>query len=185
MTIIPFTEHVAEDAPLLYAGRITPEKGVEAAIEIALQSDRRLLLVGGIYDTSYYQERIVPKLQQAGERVIYLGQLDRSALWEVMSKSLGLLFPIKWDEPFGLVPVEAMATGTPVIAYGRGAAEEIIRHGETGFLVTPGDRASATEHVQELASLSRTRCRAHVEQHFSLERMLDEYEAVYVSATCV
>lgn len=185
LSTIPFTERVADDAPLLYAGRITPEKGVEAAIEIALQAHRHLILAGGIYDATYYQERIVPRLRQTGERVTYVGQLDRRALWELMGQALGLLFPIEWDEPFGLVPVEAMATGTPVIAYERGATAEIIQQGETGFLIPPGDRSSATEHVQELISLSRKRCRVHVEEHFSLERMLDAYETVYGSVVRV
>ncbi len=183
LSTIPFTERVAENAPLLFAGRITPEKGVEAAIEIAEQAGRHLLVAGGIYDAAYYQERILPKLQQAGNHVTYLGLVDRSALWQVMGQSLGLLFPIEWDEPFGLTPVEAMATGTPVIAYQRGAVEEIIQHGETGFLVAPGDRAGAAAYVNELATLSRLQCRTHVEQHFSLERMLDAYEAMYESAT--
>ncbi len=178
---LPFAAQVAPDAPLLWAGRITPEKGVEAAIDIARQTGRHLLLAGGIYEQSYYNERIAPRLQQAGERVTYLGQLERAALWQVMSHSLSLLFPIEWDEPFGLTPVEAMATGTPVIAYRRGAAEEIIRHGETGFLVEAGDPVHAASYVDEVGKLSRTQCRAHVKNHFSLERMLDAYESVYTS----
>jgi len=185
LSTIPFVEHVAEDAPLLFAGRITPEKGVEAAIEIAEQAERHLLLAGGVYDTSYYQERIVPGLQQAGKRVTYLGQLDHAELWRVMGQSLGLLFPIEWDEPFGLTPVEAMATGTPIIAYRRGAVKEIIQHGETGFLVTPGDRARAAAYINELSTLSRLQCRTHVEQRFSLARMLDAYEEVYASVVRV
>jgi len=96
-----------------------------------------------------------------------------------MGRSLGLLFPIEWDEPFGLAAVEAMAAGTPVIAYRRGAAEEIIAHGETGFLVEPGESDHAAALVDDLFDIPRVRCRAHVEAHFSLERMLDEYEAVY------
>ncbi|GAC1435939.1 MAG: glycosyltransferase family 4 protein [Ktedonobacteraceae bacterium] len=178
---IPFTEQVAHDAPLLFAGRIAPEKGVEAAIQIAEQAGRHLLLAGSVYDQSYYQERILPRLRQTGEHVTYLGQLDHSALWRVMGQSLGLLFPIEWDEPFGLTPVEAMATGTPVIAYERGAVKEIIQHDETGFLVSPGDRVSAATYVNKLATLSRKRCRTHVEQHFSLERMLGAYEDIYAS----
>ncbi|GAC1626120.1 MAG: glycosyltransferase family 4 protein [Ktedonobacteraceae bacterium] len=181
LSTIPFSEHVAPNAPLLFAGRITPEKGVEAAIEIAQQAKHTLLIAGGIYDQSYYQERIVPRLQRAGKHVTYLGQLERSALWQVMSQALGLLFPIEWDEPFGLTPVEAMATGTPVIAYRRGAAEEIIRHGKTGFLVEPGDRVRAVAHVHDLGKISRMQCRMHVAEHFSLLRMLEAYEKVYTS----
>ncbi len=178
---IPFVAHVPEDAPLLFAGRITPEKGVEEAIEIAELAGRPLLIAGGIYDRTYYAERIQPRLQRAGDRVTYLGQLRHDALWELMGQVSGLLFPIQWDEPFGLTPVEAMAAGTPVIAFRRGAAEEVIRHGETGFLVEPNDCAQAAALVDKLGTLARPFCRAHVEAHFSLSHMLDAYEQVYRS----
>ena len=176
---IPFSAHVSPDAPLLFAGRITPEKGVEAAIDIAERTGKQLHIVGGIYNTSYYETRIMPRIQHSNGRITYLGQLSQAKLWRVMSQSLGLLFPIAWDEPFGLVPVEAMATGTPVLAYRRGAAQEIIRHGATGFLVEPGDLTQAVALAGSLSELSRTSCRVHVEQHFSLERMLDAYEQLF------
>jgi glycosyltransferase involved in cell wall biosynthesis len=181
LDVIPFVEHVSEDAPLLYAGRITPEKGVEEAIEIAKLADCPLLIAGGIYDRAYYEERIVPRLQQAGDRITYLGQLKHDELWKRMGQVRGLLFPIKWDEPFGLTPVEAMAAGTPVIAFKRGAAEEVIRHGETGFLVTPNDCVEAADKVDRLEDISRSCCRAHVEANFSLAYMLDSYEQFYQS----
>jgi glycosyltransferase involved in cell wall biosynthesis len=113
--------------------------------------------------------------------VTYLGQLERLALWKIMGQSLGLLFPSEWDEPFGLTAVEAMATGTPVIAYRRGAAEEVIRHGETGFLVEPGESSHAAALVDDLYDIPRAHCRAHIEAHFSLERMINAYEEVYNS----
>jgi len=176
---IPFSPKHSAEAPLLFAGRIAPEKGVEAAIEIAERAERRLLIAGGIYDRPNYEERIMPRLLEAGERVTYLGQLERLALWKIMGQSLGLLFPIEWDEPFGLTAVEAMATGTPVIAFRRGAAEEIIRHGETGFLVEAGECAHAAALVDDLLDIPRARCRMHVETNFGLEQMLDAYEGVY------
>ena len=179
---IPFSPKPSADAPLLFAGRIAPEKGVEAALEIAERAGYRLLIAGSIYDRLYYEQRIAPGLKRAGERVTYLGQLERLALWKIMGQSLGLLFPIEWDEPFGLTAVEAMATGTPVIAFRRGAAEEVIRHGETGFLVEPGECAHAAALVDDLFDIPRARCRAHVEAHFALERMLDAYEQVYAAA---
>ncbi len=179
---IPFSPKPSREAPLLFAGRIAPEKGVEEAIEIAAMAGYRLLIAGGIYDRRYYEERIRPKLQTAGERVTYLGQLERLALWKIMGQSLGLLFPIEWDEPFGLTAVEAMATGTPVIAYRRGALEEIIRHGETGFLVEEGERAHAAALVDDLFDIPRARCRAHVEAHFALDEMIDAYERAYREA---
>lgn len=178
---IPFSPLVPDDAPLLFAGRIAPEKGVEAAIEIATLAARPLLIAGSIYDQSYYEERILPLLQQAGDRVTYLGHLAHSELWKLMGRVRGLLCPIAWDEPFGLTPVEAMAAGTPVIAFRRGAMDEIIHHSETGFLVEPGDCAQAAALVDDLTNLSRARCRRHVEHHFSLARMLDDYERAYAS----
>jgi UDP-glucose:tetrahydrobiopterin glucosyltransferase len=179
---IPFSPRHSKEAPLLFAGRIAPEKGVEEAIEIAAMAGYRLLIAGGIYDRSYFEERIQPKLQAAGERVTYLGQLERLALWKIMGQTLGLLFPIEWDEPFGLTAVEAMATGTPVIAYRRGAMEEIIRHGETGFLVEQGERAYAAALVDDLYDIPRARCRAHVEANFALDEMIGKYEGAYREA---
>ena len=180
---IPFSLKPSAEAPLLFAGRISPEKGVEAAIEIAERAGYRLLIAGGIYDRDYYEGRIFPKLQRAGERVTYLGQLERLALWKIMGQSLGLLFPIEWDEPFGLTAVEAMATGTPVIAFRRGAAEEVIRHGETGFLVEAGEIDHAAALVDDLYDIPRVYCRTHVEANFGLERMLQSYEEVYRSVS--
>jgi UDP-glucose:tetrahydrobiopterin glucosyltransferase len=180
---IPFVASVPEDAPLLFAGRIAPEKGVEAAIAIAERAGRHLLIAGGIYDATYYNERIMPLLEQSCERVTYLGQLEHTQLWHLMGQARGLLFPIEWDEPFGLVAVEAMAAGTPVIAFRRGAAEEIIRTGETGFLVEAGNCELAAAQVDKLMSLSRARCRAHVEQHFSFEQMLDAHERLYIATS--
>lgn len=176
---IPFVSQVADDAPLLFAGRITPEKGVTEAIEIARLAGRSLLIAGGIYHRRYYEEEVLPLLQREREHVTYLGHLEHTALWELMGQSLGLLFPISWDEAFGLVLVEAMATGTPVIAFERGAVGEVICHGETGFLIAPGDCVGAAAHVKELPSLARNRCRAHVAKQFSLVNMIDTYEHVY------
>lgn len=176
---IPFSPRPAVDAPLLFAGRIAPEKGVEDAIEIAEKAGQHLLLAGGIYDRRYYEERIQPRLAAAGERVTYLGQVERAVLWKIMSESLGLLFPIAWDEPFGLTAVEAMAAGTPVIAYRRGATPEIILHGETGFLVEPGAVAAAAALVANLEDISRTRCRLHAKERFSLAQMVEAYEGLY------
>ncbi|GHO86886.1 glycosyltransferase family 4 protein [Dictyobacter formicarum] len=176
---IPFSPRVAPDAPLLFAGRITPEKGVEQAIEIAEQAGRRLIVAGGIYDRRYHEERVLPRIAQKPEQFTYVGQLDHTTLWKLMSEVQGLLFPIAWDEPFGLTLVEAMATGTPVIAFQRGAMPEIIQDGQTGFLVPPEDCFQAAQAVQRLPLLSRERCRAHAEAKFSLQRMLDDHEEVY------
>jgi UDP-glucose:tetrahydrobiopterin glucosyltransferase len=176
---IPFQTVVAKHAPLLCAGRIAPEKGVEAAIEIAERAHYPLVIAGGIYDRAYYEQAIAPRIARPGSRITYIGQIEREALWQLMGRAAALLCPISWDEPFGLAPVEAMASGTPVIAYRRGAMEEIILHGETGFLVEPGESAQAAALVDDLVDIPRARCRAHVEENFTLERMVSAYERVY------
>ncbi|HET8909982.1 MAG TPA: glycosyltransferase [Ktedonobacteraceae bacterium] len=176
---IPFTSEVTSDAPLLFAGRITPEKGLEAAIEIAARSGKRLLIAGGIYDQRYFKDKIEARLRQSSDHTQYLGLLERQQLWQIMSHSLGLLCPIEWDEPFGLTQVEALATGTPVIAYRRGALDEIIQHEQTGFLIPPGARLEAALAVEQLPHISRSACRASVDPRFSLEKMLLAYEQLY------
>ncbi len=176
---IPFEPEVSEEAPLLYAGRITPEKGVESALEIARLSGKKIVLAGGIYDPSYNAQKVEPQLRRMGEQAEYVGLLEREKLWQLMGRCSGLLFPTAWDEPFGLTPVEAMATGTPVIAYRRGAIDEIILPGQTGFIIDPGNPAAAAILVPRLREISRATCREHVAQTFSLERMLDGYEQLY------
>lgn len=179
---IPFSAQIEPDAPLLFAGRITPEKGVEAALAIAERAGIPLLLAGGIYDTAYYEQCIAPRLQEMGERAHYLGPLEQRDLWQVMCSARGLLFTSNWDEPFGLTIIEAMATGTPVLAFERGAASEIIRHGENGYLITPGAIEEAARCVTDLITISRAGCRQHVEQHFSFTAMLEQHEQAYHAA---
>lgn len=183
LDVIPFSPRTSPNAPLLFAGRITPEKGVEAAIAIAERVGRHLLIAGGIYDHRYFDERIAPLLLASGERVTYLGQLEHAALWDTMMSASGLLFPSAWNEPFGMVAVEAMATGTPVIAFRHGATAEIISHGVTGFIVDAGDITQAAASVNHLSAISRDRCRLHVAARFSLERMIDQYEEIYGAVT--
>lgn len=179
LAAIPFAATADSEGPLLFAGRIAPEKGVEAAIEIAQKAGRRLIIVGGIYDRAYYEQRVAPRIQRSEGRISYRGLLDRHEVWELMGSVPGLLFPSEWDEPFGLVAAEAQATGTPVIAFRRGATAEIIQHGKTGYLVEPGDTTRAAAHVNNLPTLSRTQCRAHIEAHFSLDTMIETYERMY------
>lgn len=179
---IPFRAQTTNNAPLLFAGRIAPEKGVEAAIEIAEKAASTLIIAGGIYDQDYYQQKIAPRVAQANARIIYLGQIEREEVWNIMSEAAGLLCPIAWDEPFGLTTIEAMATGTPVIAFRRGAMAEIINHGHTGFLIEPDDCTEAAAMVPHLREISRIRCRKHVEGNFTIDRMIGDYELIYRKA---
>ncbi len=171
-------EQTGEQRPyLLYAGRIAPEKGVEDALEIAARAGYRLVLAGGIYDGDYYTSRIAPQLDAT--RSHYLGLVSRERLWELMAGAVAVLCPVHWDEPFGLVACEAQATGTPVIGYARGGLVEVVADGETGWLVAEGDVAAAVAAVARVSEVDRVVCRRRVERLFSLDAMLDAYEAFF------
>ena len=177
--VIPFGAQADPAGFLLFAGRISPEKGVTDAIEIARRAGRRLLLAGGIYDQSYFEQQVRPALEASKDTSAYLGQLSQVDLWRSMSQASALLLPIGWEEPFGLVAVEALAAGCPVIAYARGALPEIISADETGFLIPPDGLDAAARAVAQVAGLSRTACRARAAAQFGLARMLDDYEQLY------
>ncbi len=176
---IPFGAQPDPTGYLLYAGRITPEKGVEDALGIATRAERPLLLAGGVYDQAYFAERIAPRLDQAGERARYLGHVSRERLWQLMAGATATLCPSHWIEPFGLVACEALAAGSPVIAYAQGGLREVIEDGVTGTLVAPGDLDSAVEAIARIGEISRAACRDSMVERFSLARMLDDYEALY------
>lgn len=177
---IPFGGTPNSDGYLLFAGRISPEKGVEDALAIAAGAGKRLLLAGSIYDRGYFDERIAPRLEaNGGNGVFYLDMLPRERLWEVMAGAEAVLAPAQWDEPFSLVACEAQAAGAPVVAYARGGLCEVVADGETGWLVAPGDVHAAIEAVGRLATLGRGACRERVRSRFSLAAMLDAYEAFY------
>lgn len=173
---IPFGP--GDEGFLLFAGRMAPEKGPDLAIQIARQAGRKLLLAGGIYDQAFFDEKIKPELA-ADPNLDYLGQLDRKFLHELMGRAEGVLFPSRWEEPFGLVLAEGLAAGTPVIAWERGAAPEIVVDGQTGFLAPFMDIAAAANAAGKLRQLDRRECRRQVESRFSLEKMLDDYEDYY------
>jgi glycosyltransferase involved in cell wall biosynthesis len=176
---IPF-ENEGEDF-LFFAGRMTPEKGVDLAIDIALQSGRRLIMAGGVYDANYFEDEIMPRLAAHPEEVQYLGILRREEVWRWMSRAYCVLFPSRWEEPFGLVMAEAMAAGAPVIAFRKGAAQELIIDGKTGFLVDPENVRQASAAIERAGEINRTACRRHIETNFGFDRMIDEYEDYYYS----
>jgi glycosyltransferase involved in cell wall biosynthesis len=178
---IPYASSPAVDSYLLYAGRISPEKGVEDALEIAELAGKRLILAGGVYDQDYYRGRIEPRLSSQPDAISYLGAIPREHLWRVMGGAEAVLVPSHWDEPFGLVAVEAQAAGTPVIAYARGGLREVIADGVTGRLVDPDDTGLAAQAVDQVGSFDRARCRTWVAERFSFDRMLDAYLEFYTS----
>lgn len=176
---IPFSAAPGSPPSLLFAGRISPEKGVEDALKIAEQADLPLVVAGDIYDTRYYEQRIAPRLERMGERVRYLGGVAQEDLYQLMGAALAVLCPPHWEEPFGLVACEAQAAGTPIVAYRRGGLAEVVADGETGFVVEPGDIAAAVAAVHQVETLDRRACRSRVESLFTLAKMLDGYEAFY------
>jgi glycosyltransferase involved in cell wall biosynthesis len=168
-----------KDDYLLFAGRLSPEKGPHTAIEVAGQAGRRLLMAGMIepQHQDFYDSMVKPHVD--GNQVDYLGLLSQKELAPYYRKAAGVLFPINWCEPFGLVAVEAQASGTPLIATRFGALPEIIIEGKTGFVVDSIDEA--VNAVEKLASISPPACRANVESRFTAEAMAKGYEAVYQS----
>ena len=162
---------------LLYFGRIHPDKGTAHAIEVAHRSGRRLDIAGIIQDRDYFRDHVEPHVD--GEQVRYLGAVDSELRCRTLGEAHALVHLIDFDEPFGYSVVEALACGTPVIAYARGSMPEIIDDGHTGFLVADVDQAVvATERV---SGLDRGAIRATAVERFDVSRMIAEYEAVYRS----
>ncbi|HWQ36641.1 MAG TPA: glycosyltransferase family 4 protein [Blastocatellia bacterium] len=160
---------------LLFFGRIHPDKGATEAIEVARRAGRRLVIAGIVQDQDYFRREIEPRID--GDRVRYVGSVGPEERDEVLGRADALLHLINFNEPFGLSLIEAMACGTPVIARPRGSVPEVIRHGETGFIVQSVDEAVAA--VGQLGRISRARARRHVEENFSRERMVENYLRVY------
>lgn len=160
---------------LLFFGRIHPDKGTREAIRIAELAGKRLVIAGIIQDRDYYAQYVEPAL--ARDRVQYVGSVGPQQRDELLGGALALLHPINFAEPFGLSVIEAMACGTPVIAFEKGSMPELIRDGETGFLVHDVEAAAAA--VARLHEIDRRNCRRHVESRFSVERMVEDYLALY------
>lgn len=158
----------------LFVGRIAPEKGVEDALTVAERAGRRLRVVGGVYDAGYHAG-LRGRLQQHE----VLGPQPRTRVFLEMAGAQGVLMPAKWDEPFGLTAVEAMAIGTPVAAYRRGALPEVIAEGVSGFIVPEGDVEALGRAAAAFGSIDPGACRAWAERHFDLARMVDEYVQLY------
>jgi glycosyltransferase involved in cell wall biosynthesis len=170
-----FTFRAESGDYLLFFSRIHNDKGAHEAIEIARRAGRRLLMAGIVQDKEYYRQKIEPYLD--GKNVAYLGSVGGSARDELLGGAYALLHPINFAEPFGLSVVEAMACGTPVIAFAKGSMPEVVADGQTGFLVNSVEEAVAA--VQRLPELDRAACRRHVVERFSADRMVDGYLEVY------
>ncbi len=160
---------------LLYFGRIHPDKGTYEAIQIAQQYSMKLIMAGIIQDQSYYQELVAPFIDDVN--IIYAGSVGPQERDELLQHAFALLHPINFNEPFGLSVVEAMACGTPVIAFNRGSMPEVIKDGVTGYLVN--NTEEAVERLNSMKNIDRAACRRWVGERFSQERMVADYIEVY------
>ncbi|NLB88589.1 MAG: glycosyltransferase family 4 protein [Syntrophomonadaceae bacterium] len=160
---------------LLYFGRIHEDKGTAEAIEIAKEYGMKLFMAGIIQDKNYYNQRIAPHVDN--KDVIYLGSVGPAQRNELLSHAYALLHPIHFNEPFGLSVIEAMACGTPVVAFNKGSMPEVIVDNKTGFLVT--NVKEACEKLDLIPTLKRSDCHEWVAHQFSQERMVSDYIKVY------
>jgi glycosyltransferase involved in cell wall biosynthesis len=162
---------------LLFLGCMAPVKGTHLAIEAARCLGKRLIIAAKVdrADRQYFRDVVEPLID--GDLIQFVGEVDGTLKRRLYARACCLLVPICWEEPFGLVMVEAMACGTPVIAFARGAATELVVDGETGFLVHDID--GMVRAVHRVDRIDPQRCRRHVEENFSVQRMTEGYLAVY------
>lgn len=183
---IALKEYVPAKKPrgeyLAWLGRFSPEKGPHLAIEAAKKVQKQLILAGTIDrgqkdSINYFHDMIEPHIDN--EQIRYIGPVNKKQKVNLLSMASGFLNPIQWEEPFGMVMIEAMAVGCPVISFARGAAPELIIDGKTGFLVKNIDEM--VQAIPRLAELDRQAARQHVEEHFSSHAMAEGYMNVYQS----
>jgi glycosyltransferase involved in cell wall biosynthesis len=188
---------------LFNIGRITREKGQDVAIEVARRSGAKLILAGCVQDkpddrsffsslkksvdlivdvgsqpvNEDYFDRVMKPLLSSDKQIIYIGELGTATKKHWFRHAQATLFPICWGEPFGMVLIESMASGTPIIAFGRGSVPEIVKNGTTGFVVDSVE--FMVKAIRCIEQIDRRDCRRHVAEHFSIDAMTDGYEAVY------
>jgi len=168
---------------LLFLSRMSPEKGPTIAIEVARRTGRRLIMAGKVdaKDRAFFTKEVEPLID--GRQIIFKGEADAALKRELYRDAACVLLPIQWDEPFGLVMPEAMACGTPVVVFNRGAAPEIVEHGETGFVVDTVDEM--VDAVGRVQIIEPAFCRARAEQRFDAPIMAKRYLDIYESIIAV
>jgi glycosyltransferase involved in cell wall biosynthesis len=160
---------------VIWFGRIAPEKGTHLALEAIHKAGKKAWIVGSIYDRAYYENKVKPLLQGEDEMI---GHLNHSQLNEYIKRSESFCCTPVWDEPFGLVVAEALACGTPVAAFNKGAMSEILNE-KVGCLIEPENTDKMAEGLIRVAKLDRRECREHIRSNFNLDKMIDRYEEVY------
>ncbi len=172
----------AKEPYFAFMGRMAPEKGVSDAITLAERSGIPVHIATSNRaentHTQFFQTEVAPRLGFGKAELV--GFMDARAKDEFFGGALAFIFPIHWEEPFGMVMIEAMACGTPVIAYNRGSVSEIVKDGVTGFIVEPERGVEGlVEAVKRVGEIDRAACRRHVEENFTVEKMVEGYEKVY------
>lgn len=163
---------------LLFLGRMSPDKGAHLAIQAAREAGRPLVLAGKCNEPAekaYFDDFVAPHL---GPEITWVGQADVSTKKDLMSRAYAFLFPIQWQEPFGIVMVEAMACGTPVIAIRGGSVNEVVHHGTTGFICDHPSELPAL--IERAGDLHASACRAHARDNFDVARMVEGYEQSFL-----
>ncbi|WPU98357.1 glycosyltransferase family 4 protein [Mucilaginibacter sp. cycad4] len=178
-----FNADVAEGAPLTFLGRIQQEKGTAIAINAAKKTNQKLVIAGNVPNEpkhqQYFNEQVKPYID--GEQIKYIGPVNNSQKNHLLRNSKAFLMPVTWDEPFGIVMAEALACGTPVIGFNRGAVPEVVTNGSNGFVcATEADMQTAINNID---GISRATCRQVAEQKFSAGVLAKQYEELYRLAT--
>lgn len=178
---IPIEKYLFNEKPkdyLFWIGRISPEKGALEAIKVAKRTNKKLIMAGSIppHHKSYIK-KVLSEVKKNKKNISFLGLVNFKKKINFLKNALVLLSPIKWEEPFGLVMVEAMACGTPVVAFKRGSAPEIIKNGKTGFLVK--NVIEMAKAIEKIPMISRKECREYAEKNFTVQKMAEGYEKIY------
>jgi glycosyltransferase involved in cell wall biosynthesis len=160
---------------LAFLGRYSSEKGADIAVSVASQTKEKLKMAGTVWGNGFYDEKIKPYLKK-GEIEDH-GFLNGKDVSNFLRNAKALLFPIRWEEPFGLVMTEAMACGTPVIAFNRGSVSDIVKHNKTGFVVE--NEKEMIEAIKNINKINRADCREYVEENFTIKKMVEGYEGIY------
>ena len=155
-------------------GRLLPTKGVKEAIAVCKIARERLIIAGTPNEGEYWEKEIKPHLSKD---IQYVGNIPYEETYKYYGQAKVTLCPIQWEEPFGLTFIESMACGTPVIAFNRGSAKEVIKDGKTGFVVK--NISEMVKAIRKIDQINRRGCRAWVEKNFTMERMVNDYEKIF------
>ncbi len=177
--VFDFESEVDTDAPLLFLGRVERIKGAHTAVEVAKTTGRRLIIAGNKAsdgpEKEYFEREIAPRCD--GEQIRYVGPVTDEQKNKLLGQAAALMFPVAWEEPFGIVMAEALACGTPVIAFRRGAVPEVIDDGRTGYVCDTFDEMK--EAIRKIVHVDRSLCRKVAETRFSSTVIVSQYENLY------